>query len=191
MTGENTSYTYDSLNRLTGASNSMWSEAYTYDGFGNLTSKSGSGGSPNAAPSMTASYNANNQQAGVSYDANGNTSSWGGYSTENRLGLVSSSAYPYATMEFGYDPWGKRVRKYSNPDPNDYENEWSPQWEFYFYTITGQRLVTMDCTQPDEDTPPNCWGAGENVYFGKKLLVSNGVYVVTDRLGTVRANTQG
>jgi RHS repeat-associated protein len=32
---------------------------------------------------------------------------------------------------------------------------------------------------------------GENVYFKKKLLVSNGVYVVTDRLGTVRGNTQG
>jgi RHS repeat-associated protein len=32
---------------------------------------------------------------------------------------------------------------------------------------------------------------GENGYFGKKLIVSNGVYVVTDRLGSVRANTQG
>jgi RHS repeat-associated protein len=29
------------------------------------------------------------------------------------------------------------------------------------------------------------------VYFGKKLLVSNGVNVVTDRLGSVRANLQG
>ena len=74
ITGENTNYTYDALNRLTNASNSQWSESYGYDGFGNLTSKTGSGGSPNAAPSMSVSYNANNQQtAGVSYDANGNT----------------------------------------------------------------------------------------------------------------------
>ena len=32
---------------------------------------------------------------------------------------------------------------------------------------------------------------GQNVYFGGKLLVSNGVTVVTDRLGPVRANGQG
>jgi YD repeat-containing protein len=48
-TGESTSYTYDALNRLVGASNSLWSGTYTYDGFGNLLSKSGSGGSPNAS----------------------------------------------------------------------------------------------------------------------------------------------
>jgi hypothetical protein len=54
---------------------------YGYDGFGNLTSKSGSGGSLNSAPSMSVSYNANNQQtSGVGYDANGNTNSAGGYS---------------------------------------------------------------------------------------------------------------
>jgi YD repeat-containing protein len=43
VTGENTTYTYDALNRLTGASNSQWSETYAYDGFGNLTSKVGTG----------------------------------------------------------------------------------------------------------------------------------------------------
>ncbi len=32
---------------------------------------------------------------------------------------------------------------------------------------------------------------GESLYFKSKMLVSNGVYVVTDRLGSVRANTQG
>jgi len=41
VTGENVSYTYDALNRLTVASaGSMWGETYTYDGFGNLTGKS-------------------------------------------------------------------------------------------------------------------------------------------------------
>ena len=58
ITGENTSYTYDALNRLTNASNSLWSRSYTFDGFGNLTSKSGSG-----APSMSATYDANNHRA--------------------------------------------------------------------------------------------------------------------------------
>jgi YD repeat-containing protein len=57
MTGENTAYTYDSLNRLVSASNPFWDQAYTYDGFGNLLSKNGAGGSggtPNPAPNMTA-----------------------------------------------------------------------------------------------------------------------------------------
>jgi YD repeat-containing protein len=53
ITGENTTYTYDALNWLTNASNSLWSEAYTYDRFGNLTSKTGSGGSPNPAPPVS------------------------------------------------------------------------------------------------------------------------------------------
>jgi YD repeat-containing protein len=34
VTGENTTYTYDALNRLTGASNSQRSERYAYDGSG-------------------------------------------------------------------------------------------------------------------------------------------------------------
>ena len=38
---------------------------------------------------------------------------------------------------------------------------------------------------------PNCAVLGQNVYFGSKLLVSNGVVVATDRLGTVRRNAQG
>jgi RHS repeat-associated protein len=81
--------------------------------------------------------------------------------------------------------------KETNPDPNNYEGEDVPSWEFYFYTINGQRLVTIDCNNANSKYQPNCWPVGENTYFGKKLLVSNGVYVVTDRRGTVRANTQG
>jgi YD repeat-containing protein len=41
VTGENVSYTYDSLNRLIAAATTTgapWSESYTYDGFGNMTS---------------------------------------------------------------------------------------------------------------------------------------------------------
>jgi RHS repeat-associated protein len=49
--------------------------------------------------------------------------------------------------------------------------------------------VTVTCV-PTADLPL-CFISGQNVYFGKKLLVSNGVNVVTDRLGSVRANTQG
>jgi RHS repeat-associated protein len=49
----------------------------------------------------------------------------------------------------------------------------------------------MDCNNPNGNPLPSCWVVGESIYFKKRTLVSNGVYVVTDRLGSVRANTQG
>jgi len=195
VTGESTSYSYDALNRLVGASNSLWNGSYGYDGFGNLTSKTGSGGSPNSFPSMTASYNAENQVTANTYDADGNptvdSAYWYWYTVENKLSTRESQSWPYAKTFYGNDPSGRRVMKETNPDPNNYEGQNNPLWEFYFYTINGQKLVTIDCNNANAQYQPNCWPVGENVYFGKRLLVSNGVYVVTDRLGTVRANTQG
>jgi len=63
VTSQYVHYTYDSINRVTAASaGSTWAEAYTYDGFGNLTSKTPTAGT---APAMSASYNTNNQQIGL------------------------------------------------------------------------------------------------------------------------------
>ena len=192
-TGENTAYSYDALNRLAGASNSLWSEAYGYGGFGNLTSKQGTGGSPTPAPSMNVSYDANNHQVGGSYDGNGNQLLAGGntnsYTVENRLNIQYAVAWPYAQGLNAHDPWGKRVMRQTDPDPYSYSTGSSPSLAFNFYGITGQRLVTVTCV-PTADLPL-CFITGQNVYFGKKLLVSNGVNVVTDRLGSVRANLQG
>jgi RHS repeat-associated protein len=144
---------------------------------------------------MSVSYNANNQQVGGSYDANGNTSSANGsaigYTVENKMNSQVSNTWPFGESLYGYDPWGKRVMKETNPDPQGLEGENNPLWEFYFYSITGQRLATMDCNNPNGNPIPSCWVVGENVYFKQKTLVSNGVYVVTDRLGSVRGNTQG
>jgi RHS repeat-associated protein len=156
-----------------------------------MTSKGGWGG----APTMNASYDANNHQIGMSYDANGNEISVNGsaigYSVENKMTSELSNYWPWGGSFFGYDPQGKRVMKETNPDPQNYEGDYNPLWEFYFYGITGQKLVTVDCNNPNGNGVPSCWMVGQNVYFGSKLLVSNGVYVVTDRLGSVRANTQG
>jgi YD repeat-containing protein len=110
ITGENTSYTYDALNRLTNASNSLWSEAYTHDGFGNLMSKTGSGGSPNPAPTVSLTYNSKNQPTNLYYDANGNRnaeySPYGGntYSVENRLTLEVLQGSPHPSNIYAYDP---------------------------------------------------------------------------------------
>jgi RHS repeat-associated protein len=193
MTGENTAYSYDALNRLAGASNSLWSEAYGYDGFGNLTSKAGTGGSPTPAPAMSASYDSNNHQVGTSYDGNGNQlladGNTNSYTVENRVNSQYGVAWPYAQGLNAHDPWGKRVMRQTDPDPYSYSTGSSPSLAFNFYGITGQRLATVTCVPTGGI--PSCFFSGQNVYFGKKLLVSNGVNVVTDRLGSVRANLQG
>jgi RHS repeat-associated protein len=196
ITGENTTYTYDALNRLSSASNSLWSQSYTFDGFGNLTSKSQANGSPNPSPAQTWTYNANNQQNGVYYDANGNSqppASCGyycsnTYSVENRLTWQVVGPWPNPANLYAYDPWGKRVMNGS--DPNPYEDP-DPTYTYNFYGITGQRLATLTCNGSNYPSYPTCAITGQNVYFGKKLIVSGGVGVVTDRLGSVRANGQG
>jgi len=185
MTGESTSYTYDALNRLTAASNSLWNQSYTYDGFGNLLTKSLANGSPNPSPAVTMSYNSNNQQNGASYDANGNqTNANGSYNTfnvENRM-VYNSNPMGYI---YAYDPWGKRVMSGTG-----WTGSGQPSYTYTFWGITGQPLAMVNCTTTN--FPANtCSITGQNVYFGKKMIVWGGVSVVTDRLGSVRANAQG
>ena len=70
-------------------------------------------------------------------------------------------------------------------------NPFYPQGEFYFYGATGQKLETYTFNGP---TPGPQFGTtleGINIYFGGKLLQSKGVWVATDRLGSVRANSNG
>ena len=193
VTGENTTYSYDALNRLTNASNSLWSEAYTYDGFGNLTSKTGSGGSPNPAPTVSMTYNSKNQPTNIYYDANGNQNACNSpqcgnsYSVENRMTLEVLGSYPYPANIYAYDPWGKRVM--SGYNPNYYSPK--PNYSYTFYGVTGQKLATVTCNGSNYPAYPTCAIVGQNVYFGKKLITAGGVNVVTDRLGSVRANGQG
>jgi len=94
---------------------------------------------------MTATFDANNHQSGVSYDANGNsvfannTSSW--YTVENKMMRAVPNVFPYPESRYGYDPSGKRVMKSTNPDPNNYEGNDNPTWEFYFYLSYARRLA--------------------------------------------------
>jgi len=103
----------------------------------------------------------------------------------------TSSIWPYAAASFSYDPWGKRVMQYGDPDPNNWNNSSNPTWRYNFCGVTGQRLATVLCTPNPPSQLPYCVISGQNAYFGRRLLVSNGVTVVTDRLGTVRGNMQG
>jgi YD repeat-containing protein len=190
VTGENVSYSYDAVNRLSGASaGSLWAETYNYDGFGNLTAKNAI---TSPAPTLGVSYDANNHQIGLYYDANGNQTmdAWAttyyGWNVENRLSTTSSTGYPGATTWYSYDPSGKRVMKDYNPDPYGYTGPGYTEgtWEFYFYGITGQRLATVVCNTSNS---PECAISKYDVYFGGKRVVSGSSVQVTDRLGSVRA----
>jgi RHS repeat-associated protein len=187
--GETVVYTYDTLNRLTKAetTSAAWGEAYTYDGFGNLTAKMPTKGT---APTMTAAYDAaTNHQVGQTYDANGNPGFNGTYpyDVENHLLQPLTSG---TSPQWTYDPSGKRV--FAKTPGNG--TTVATTCEIYFYGITGQRLVTYQCGYNDQTG-----GNGQfwyqvksrNVYFGGKLMRSGGVTVVTDRLGSVRANSNG
>ena len=114
----------------------------------------------------------------------------GRYNAENRLTWQLSGVWPSPGNNYAYDPWGKRVLSGWNPDPEDGTDTGSqPNYNFSFYAITGQKIATLICsgTYP---AFPSCQ-ISQNVYYGKKLIVSGGVTVVTDRLGNVRANSQG
>jgi RHS repeat-associated protein len=169
---ETVNYTYDALNRLAGAgaTNGTWGQGYTYDGFGNLVGKAVTAGS---APVLSVSVDpATNRVVGQAYDANGNAGDGTTiYDVENRQIQGPGGAYVY-------DQAGKRVKK-----------AYGTSWEFYFYGIGGQKLVTQACLS--QESGLGCTAPQYNVYFGGKLVKSKGVVVVTDRLGSVRANSLG
>ena len=178
VTGENVSYGYDALNRLSAASaGSMWGEAYTYDGFGNLTQKMPT---QSPAPAMSASYDTGNHQLGLLYDASGNqledplqtvVYGWDG---ENRMVSQATLMFPSSTTAYTYDAWGKRVEVHSKPAGAD------ETWEFDFYGVTGQKLVALTCDTDASAGATSCWLVGIGYFGGKRLGV------VTDRLGSVR-----
>jgi RHS repeat-associated protein len=172
VAGETVNYTYDALNRLAtaGATNGTWGQAFAYDGFGNLTGKTVTQGS---APTLSVSFDPlTNHQNGQSYDANGNpTGMYLRYDVENRMTQGPGGYY-------AYDHAGKRVKKTVTGAE-----------EFYFYGIGGQRLATTVCTGEDDGT--GCQPRVYDVYFGGKLVKSRGAVVATDRLGSVRASSNG
>jgi RHS repeat-associated protein len=187
--GETVNYTYDMWNRLSSATatNGNWGKAYTYDNFGNLTGKTPTAGT---APSMNVGAGpATNQTMGGSYDANGN---WVGgvpyypntWDVENRLVATANSTQ---ATNYSYDPWGRRMWT-EIPGQTDSQNNQltNTTCEIYFYGVTGQKLETYSCSYTGGGFVSSLEGI--NVYFGKKLVQSKGAWVVTDKLGTVRAN---
>jgi len=162
VTCETISYAYDALNRLITAQGSPggFSESYTYDGFGNM----GSG----------FSY-LTNRTSTQSADANGNSTA-GGYTWDMENRLISASASTW----YAYDPHGKRVFTETSSTTTSCELD--------FYSIGGQKLAAFPCGY-DQNGIFSTQTPKYNVYYGGKLIRSNNVTVVTDRLGSVRGTS--
>jgi RHS repeat-associated protein len=166
VTGEEVTYAYDSLSRLTSATTTgpEWGQSYGYDGFGNLLSQTVTKGT---APYMSVAVNpANNRVVGTTYDNNGNDLTFGSYDVANRLKQTGSG------VQYGYAPDNKRVWKKVDSNPaND---------EFYFWS-GNQRLGTYKSSNPGNAAFTT---ASTNVYFGGRLIQAAGTAVLIDRLGS-------
>ena len=188
VTGENVSYTYDSLNRLIAAATSgttgvQWGESYSYDGFGNLTSKVVTKGTaPQVYPIVNSATNQARMSGDYGFDANGNWLGAGGsqintWNVENELISTAPADGNGNLNTFTYDPSGKRVLQYSGG-----LGGYAGQGTLYFYSITGQRLGSYQLyAAPSVSLTPMYLPQ----YFGGRMLVA------MDRLGSVRNNVNG
>src|SRR6266849_6395698 len=176
--GEQVSYTYDTLKRLASATDqngTNWSQTFNYDGFGNLTTVGGAGGAPGMQIAVDPATN--RIQVGVSYDANGNDLSNGGsYDIENRL----LQATVVQTIKYAYAAGNKRIWRGVTGQLD----------EVAFWSVTGQKLATYNLVTQGQAT--QFVMAGQNVYFGGKLVakgvspnVTNLQPVASDRLGSI------
>jgi RHS repeat-associated protein len=162
-------YAYDHLNRLTSATatNNAWGETYAYDGFGNLTGKTPTVGS---APPFSGSAASNNQQGQLGSN----------FDIEQRMTTSGGTSYVY-------DPWGRRIWR------QWYDSQHAVTLvEAFFYGATGKVLESYACNYYGASNDQlNCNLEGINTYIAGQMLSEKGVYVATDRLGSVRGDSNG
>lgn len=182
VAGETVNYTYDGLNRLAtaGSTSGSWGQQYTYDGFGNLTGMQGA---------AVWSYPVNSPPSG--YDANG-LPGFGAYSWDVENRMVYQPIVGVGSNLNGYDPYGKRVFQVYMPPAGST----TPLAQAFFYTLDGHKVANIQCTASYYSDGTSylqgcALSGGSSLYFGGKLIRSNGVTVVTDRLGSVRGNANG
>jgi len=183
ITGSQVTYTYDSLSRLTQAITTdppqgqnwgvQWGLSFAYDGFGNLLQQTPVKGTP---PSMSLGVDATTNRinsTGYQYDADGNLTTLPGgttytYDVANRI--VSNGG----SLSASYNPSNQRI--------------WDGTY-LYYYGVGGELLGRYQPTFGSTST----WArdGGATIWFGGKLIRYRGQWVMTDRLGSVRANEGG
>ena len=191
VTGEQVSYTYDALNRLAGAqtADSLWGQQYSYDGWGNLTAKTVTKGT---GPVYSQVYDPSlNRPAGTAPPTAAVDPTQ--VDVENRpLTTTVLNGGGAAT----YDGSGKRVFAEALANVMDGSGAMVTVCEIYLYGITGRKLATYSCgyhDNYDDGGDGTFWWLekNRNVYFAGQPVELEGVAVVTDRLGSVRASGNG
>ena len=181
--GEEVTYQYDALNRLTQATTTdttQWGLSFQYDGFGNLTGQTRTQGT--TAPSFAGTIDGTTNRrtdTGYQYDVNGNV-----------------TQMPDGTT-YSYDGANRLINR-QLPNDTAYDLSNRRVWDgsrIYYYGPNGQLLAKY---QPYFSGSSNFQRTSVNVWFGRKLIretdpgnASHQRWVMTDRLGSVRVNGDG
>jgi YD repeat-containing protein len=172
------SFSYDGLNRLTGATASglYGTESYTYDALNNLRTRLTGG------DTLTLTYNGNNQLASVlqngslltsyGYDNQGNRNSLasGGASTSYSFDAENQLLQVSGIENYAYDAAGRRIIKTATN---------GGVTAYYFYDQAGQLMYEFD---------PGSATATNYVYLGTKLVAKHVTQQVEVPLGVTASS---
>ena len=185
VTGEEVTYSYDSLNRLSHAetTDSAWGTTYVYDGWGNLLQKTQTKGAP---PSLSMIYDPSlNMPAGSTPP-----SALTGVDEDDRP--ISGYGELGGYGDYTYDQSGKKVAvTWLN------QQDGQLHMELYFHSITGQRLARYQgSTSEGDDNGVHWYAFGLSFHdaakhIGGQLTTWNNTGATTDRLGSIRAMDNG
>jgi RHS repeat-associated protein len=170
----NWSYTYDSLNRLSTASQAGQALQYCYDSFGNRTCQTVTAGS-GPQPTYTFSNNRNQMDpsAGVAYDPlGGGNVTWDGshsytYDAEGRLSTVDGN------IKYIYNAEGQRTAVLSG----------SSVVRQYLYDNVGRPATVLDGN--GNLIRVELWAG--TMHFGDYVPGGTHNYIISDHLGSLRA----
>jgi RHS repeat-associated protein len=156
----------------------QWGQAFTYDGFGNMIAKTATKGT---APTFNTTIDPTTNGGPTSYDP---------HQIPDGSTDVEGRPLGSSTVRYFYDQAGKRL--VTRTDIYGFGSyPYAATYEVAMYGLGGQRIATAGCSY-DANQRPNCGvGGNNNVYFAGKMVMSRGVIVATDRLGSVRANGNG
>jgi RHS repeat-associated protein len=191
VSGEVVNYQYDFLKRLTSATQTapvvqppdlQWGLSFTYDGFGNRWNQTIQPGKKGLTSTLTFDE-ARNRITGQfwQYDANGNTTGMPqtsdlSYDVDNRLLTITREGSAEA---YGYLADNKRFWKSAGGVES-----------YYLFGVGGQRILTYSATFSGGVL--TLGGSPKmDVVFAGRVIRTNGVAVVMDRLGSVVTRSTG